>query len=120
AIYGDPDPAPAGLRVAGGGCGRGKRLASTHGFLAIVRGARRGGNGQYLWPGGCESIEDVPADLVRAVNHAYTILAWQENLISDEIPPEWMWSLDDELEEWFEQVTEKRKARFSGTSSSTT
>lgn len=60
----------------------------------------------------------MPADLVRAVNHAYTILAWQENLASEEIPPEWMWSLDDELEEWFEEVTRARKARFSGTASS--
>jgi hypothetical protein len=60
----------------------------------------------------------VPVDLVRAVNHAYTILSWQENLTSEEVPPEWMWSLDDELEEWFEEVAAARKARFGGGASS--
>lgn len=44
------------------------------------------------------------------------ILMWQENLGKDEVPPEWMWSLDDELESWFEDVEEAREAKFGGSS----
>lgn len=40
------------------------------------------------------------------------VLAWQENLVKDEIPPEWMWSLDDELEKWFDDVEEARRDRY--------
>jgi hypothetical protein len=54
----------------------------------------------------------VPADLLRAVNHAHVILGWQENLTNEEIPPEWMWSLDDELEEWFDEVGAARRERL--------
>jgi hypothetical protein len=49
---------------------------------------------------------------MRAINHAHTILGWQENLPSEETPPEWMWSLDNELEEWFEQVEEARAEKY--------
>lgn len=44
-----------------------------------------------------------------AVSHALTILRWQENLLPDELPPEWMWHLPDELEEWFEVIEARRK-----------
>ena len=44
--------------------------------------------------------------------HSLTILSWQENLSADELPPEWMWALDEELEEWFEDVMQARKDRF--------
>lgn len=56
----------------------------------------------------------MPFDLYRTVEHAQTILAWQENLARDEIPPEWMWSVDHELEIWFERVEEERDERFGG------
>lgn len=46
-----------------------------------------------------------------AVSHALTVLRWQENLFDGEIPPEWMWPLDDQLEEWFEAVTRARKEK---------
>jgi hypothetical protein len=49
---------------------------------------------------------------MRAVNHAHVILAWQENLSKDEIPPEWMWALDDDLEKWFEEVEERREQKY--------
>lgn len=44
-----------------------------------------------------------------AVTHALTVLGWQENLLSEEMPPEWMWPLTDELEEWFEEVSARRR-----------
>lgn len=52
-----------------------------------------------------------------AISHATTILAWQENLLEDEMPPEWMWSLDEDLAEWFKDVAERRRERFGGTGS---
>jgi len=33
---------------------------------------------------------------------------WQENLPSKEIPPRWMWALDDELNRHFEWVRKQR------------
>lgn len=47
-----------------------------------------------------------------AIQQASRILDWQENLPSDETPPEWMWTLDHELEAWFDEVDRKRKERF--------
>lgn len=44
-----------------------------------------------------------------AVTHALTVLGWQENLLSEEMPPEWMWPFTEELEEWFEEVTARRR-----------
>lgn len=82
--------------------------------MTVCRAARKGGNGSLLWPKGCETIEDVPADLVRAIQHAFKILDWHENLIEEEIPPEWMWNLDHELEPWFERVDEDRKSKYGG------
>jgi hypothetical protein len=49
---------------------------------------------------------------MRAVNHAYVILGWQENLAKDETPPEWMWALDEELEKWFDEVEEARREKY--------
>jgi hypothetical protein len=49
---------------------------------------------------------------MRAVNHAHIILSWLENLGKDEIPPEWMWALDDELEKWFDGVEEARNEKY--------
>ena len=77
------------------------------------------GNGEFLYPEGCDSIETCPNDLALAVNHALTILNWQQNLISDEMPPAWMWPFDDELVDWFEAVEAKREAESSGGSADT-
>lgn len=49
-----------------------------------------------------------------AVSHADTILHWRENLLADEMPPEWMWPFPDELNKWFEQVELDREARAKG------
>lgn len=32
--------------------------------------------------------------------------------MSEEVPPEWMWTLDHELELWFEEVERKREEKF--------
>jgi len=62
------------------------------------------------------SIESAPAEFVNALNHALTILSWQENLISEEIPPFWMWHLDWEISAWFDNVKRKRDAKYGGAS----
>jgi hypothetical protein len=76
----------------------------------------RGGSGESLLPSGC-NIEAVPHDLHLALEHAYKILNWQENLSDDEMPPRWMWHLDWELEAHFATVRRKRDEKF-GTSDS--
>lgn len=40
------------------------------------------------------------------------VLTWQENLTNEEMPPQWMWPFDEELEVWFEEVDRQRKNRF--------
>lgn len=74
--------------------------------------AKRGGNGSVLLPRGVTSVEDLPADLASAIAHAYSILNWQENLTEEEMPPRWMWHLDWELEQWFEEVDIARQAKY--------
>lgn len=56
---------------------------------------------------------EAPADLVRAIQFANRVLAWQEDLLEEEMPPEWMWLFEDELEPWFDEVMRNRKAKFS-------
>lgn len=56
----------------------------------------------------------MPIDLLRAIEHAQTVLNWQENLMSDEMPPEWMWTVDHELEAWFDRVEDDRKKKYGG------
>jgi len=55
-------------------------------------------------------VEDIPADLARAIEHATKVNMWYENLASDEIPPQWMWPHDGELKDWFDQVKVNRKS----------
>lgn len=35
------------------------------------------------------------------------IAFWQENLLEKDMPPRWMWSLDEELSRHFERIREK-------------
>ena len=67
-----------------------------------------------MLPRGVSCIEDVPADLALAIDHGHKILNWQENLMSEEMPPKWMWHLDWELEKWFEEVEISRKSKYDG------
>ena len=48
--------------------------------------------------------------------HGFKILDWYENLSKDEIPPEWMWTLDHELDLWFENVEAEREKKYGGNS----
>lgn len=57
---------------------------------------------------------EMPFDLYKAVEHASAIIHWQENLTQDEMPPEWMWSVDHELQIWFERVQDDRDERYGG------
>lgn len=52
--------------------------------------------------------------MLLAIEHGHHILSWQENLVEDEIPPTWMWSLDEELNDWFEQLESSRKDKGGG------
>lgn len=65
-----------------------------------------------LWPKGAKTIDDLPAKLVMAIDHALKVLSWYENLEKSEIPPQWMWHLDWELSDWWEQVDRERKAKY--------
>ena len=58
----------------------------------------------------------MPWELLRVIEHANTVLDWYENFTKDEMPPQWMWHLDHELEEWFKEVTRLRDEKY-GTSS---
>jgi hypothetical protein len=49
--------------------------------------------------------------------HVDRILNWQENLASEEMPPAWMWSLDDDLEDWFDRVKADRDEKYGRNSS---
>lgn len=60
----------------------------------------------------------MPCDLAFALEHAHRVLDWQEHLTSEEMPPEWMWPLDEAIVEWMERITEERKERAGGGSSS--
>lgn len=50
--------------------------------------------------------------MYKAVEHSNNILSWQENLPEDEMPPEWMWSVDHELEIWFEKLKDARAEKY--------
>lgn len=54
-----------------------------------------------------------------AIAHANSILDWEANLPSDEMPPPWMWHLDAEIEEWFIEVKRARDEKY-GTGSEDT
>lgn len=71
-----------------------------------------GGSVASLWPNGVSTVEDLPNDLVLAIAHAQRVCSWQENLPSDEMPPRWMWSVDHELQSWFERVAEEREEKY--------
>ncbi len=79
-----------------------------------VTAAKRGGSSHLLYPAGMGSIEEIPADLALAIEQALRVSMWQENLSEEEMPPQWMWHLEWELEDWFAEVDRKRKEKFGG------
>lgn len=84
----------------------------------MVRAAKLSGNGSGLFPEGVTSVNDIPWDLSVAIEQGLRICNWQENLLDDEMPPNWMWPFDDELEIWFENVDRERAEKYGGSSSS--
>ena len=40
------------------------------------------------------------------------VLDWQENLPSNEMPPEWMWPFAERLTDWFKEVKRKRDEKY--------
>lgn len=85
--------------------------------MSLATAAKQGGGLSVLWPRGCTSVEDLPADLSMAISHAFLILSWHENLVKEEIPPRWMWAHDDELKYHWEKVEAKRKEKYGGNDS---
>lgn len=41
-------------------------------------------------------------------------MSWQENLIGDDMPPRWMWHLDEELGDWFDDVKARHDSEHGG------
>ena len=81
--------------------------------MNLVASTKVSGSGHLLWPKWCSSIEEVPYDLISAIEHGQKVISWHENLPESEIPPRWMWPLDHELEIWF---VEMKRLRDAGTS----
>jgi hypothetical protein len=44
------------------------------------------------------------------------VLDWYENLVPEEVPPQWMWIFPEELDVWFDNVERERKNRYGGKS----
>ena len=78
---------------------------------------RDGGSITSIFPSGVDSVENIPSDFIFVLSHSLRVLSWQENLMDDERPPEWMWGFEDELEIWFEEVDRARKEKYKSGSS---
>lgn len=78
-----------------------------------MRAAKLSGNGLFLFPDG-STVEEVPWDLAAAIEFAIRICSWQENLMSEDMPPNWMLPFEDELQIWFEEVERRREERYGG------
>lgn len=50
------------------------------------------------------------------MDHALSVLNWQENLLPNDLPPRWMWHLDHELERWFDAIKAERDRPMSSPS----
>lgn len=80
--------------------------------MRVTSAAKDGGGVRALWPRDVHFVEDLPADLSVALEQALRICSWQENLQADEMPPNWMWHLDWEIEAWFIQVKKARDEKY--------
>lgn len=72
------------------------------------------GDGSSMWPEGCNTVDEVPNDLLSAFSHACYILRASENFMEDEQPPDWVWAFPEELEAHFERIKRERKKKFGG------
>lgn len=73
--------------------------------------AKSTGSGELILPKG-KTLEDAPASTVSAINYGLMIMSWSENLTEKEMPPEWMWPLDWEIESWFITVRNNREKQY--------
>lgn len=80
----------------------------------MVAAAKAGGDGRALLPHGIQSVDEVPWDLARGIDHAHRVLSWQEHLSKEEVPPKWMWPHEEELVVWFEEVQIARDEKYGG------
>lgn len=69
-------------------------------------------------PRECDSVEDIPNDLIVAIEQAQRIITWQENSLRGEMPERWMWHLDHEIVAHFDRVEAERDEKYGGDSSS--
>lgn len=63
---------------------------------------------------GQTTLPEAPYEWTVALSSALTVLSWYENLPKDEVPPRWIWWSGELLEQWFEDVTERRNKRTKG------
>lgn len=78
--------------------------------MGMVKSAMLSGNGAALFPQNVHSVDDVPADLSMAIEHATRIISWHSDLRHEDIPPMWMMPFDDDLTKWFDAIKAKREA----------
>lgn len=83
----------------------------------MVSVAKSGGYGESLFPEGTTALT-IPHDLHTALEQAYRILSWQENLPEEEMPAKWQWHIDWELDTHFAEVARKREAKYGPTGDS--
>ena len=74
--------------------------------------AAQNGQGIVLKPDDC-SDNDIPWDFQMAVDQAYRIISWLDNLPKKEMPPQWMWPFDEKIIEWFNAVNSDRNGGIS-------
>lgn len=47
-----------------------------------------------------------------AITHAQLILSWQENLLTEDMPPEWMWPISEALNDHFDAVKKRHEEKY--------
>lgn len=83
-----------------------------------VSAAKTGGDIGIVFPADT-TLETIPSDLMLAVNHALRVIAWQENAQEEaDVPPRWMWTLENELEAYFLRRKREKEAKYGVSSSS--
>lgn len=55
---------------------------------------------------------EIPHELSISIAHSLVIDSWFEHLPTDERPPEWMWPLPWEVEQWFDRVEKERDKKY--------
>ena len=59
-------------------------------------------------------MHEAPAELIKAINSALTVLSWFENLPSEEIPPALIWCNEERLDGWWAAQKQNRARKASG------